>query len=152
MTDKPVPDALPMLADNWQCLAEWLRAADIDCLEIDVPGVALRMVRCADVYRFEGLEARALGPGLVVGAPAAACAPCVGVFLDRHPLDADSLASQGARVEVGARVGYLRVGVLLVPVVAPVAGTIAGILAPAGSLVGYGTRLIAIVEGTHDGD
>jgi acetyl-CoA carboxylase biotin carboxyl carrier protein len=47
-------------------------------------------------------------------------------------------------VAQGAVIGLLQVGVLLIPVVAPCAGVVAGHLVADGAVVDYGTKLIAL--------
>lgn len=137
MTDTTTPPGTPAPADVCQQLARWLAAADVDGIEIDAPGLQLRMVRGADGYRVDTGDVAAV----------AALAHCAGIFLDRHPVGADSVARPGARVRAGDLVGLLQIGLVLAPVVTPVAGTVGRALIAPGALAGYGTRLVEIIAG-----
>lgn len=147
MTDKPAPVLQPIAAAQWQLLADWLRAAEIDCLEITSPGHAFRLVRGAQGYRAEALDPGLPASGAGFRSPAVGVtAPCAGVFLDRYPLDVESLVQAGERVHAGGRVGFIQIGLLLVPVVAPTSGMVGHLAVSPGTLVGYGARLIDIDE------
>ncbi|WP_432727455.1 biotin/lipoyl-containing protein [Variovorax sp. W6] len=54
------------------------------------------------------------------------------------------LARIGARVEAGQAVGLMKIGPLLLPVVAPQAGIVDGIRVADGTAVGYGTPLLEL--------
>ena len=71
-------------------------------------------------------------------------APCCGEFLHRHPLQPAPLVQIGQPVRAGAMLGLLRVGPLLLQVVATRDGAIEAI-ADDGGLVGYGTPLVHLV-------
>ena len=77
-------------------------------------------------------------PGTVV------TAPCPGIFLLRHPLRTEPLAVPGQEVALGAVLGLLRAGPLLLQVTAPEAGTLLAVEAADGALVGYGTPLFRL--------
>ncbi len=128
---------------DWQRIAGWLAAADIDCIEIGAPGMQLRMVRGAAGYRVEQENPRATA----MVQTSSARAPCAGVFLQAHPLRSEALAKAGQPVAAGDVVALLRIGELLVPVTAPARGTVVGALAPQDSLVGFGTPLVQITPG-----
>src|SRR6185436_1376747 len=68
----------------------------------------------------------------------------VGIFLHRHPLHDAPLARRGTRVQSGQAVGLLHIGVLLLPVPAPVAGVVGDALAPHGAMVGFGSDLVIL--------
>jgi biotin carboxyl carrier protein len=68
-------------------------------------------------------------------------APALGTLLRTHPLHETPLAADGEAVARGQAVALLKVGALLVPVVAPVGGVIVDSAAEDGTLVGYGDRL-----------
>jgi acetyl-CoA carboxylase biotin carboxyl carrier protein len=70
--------------------------------------------------------------------------PAAGRFLHRHPLSRTAMVAPGTQVTGGDIIGLLQIGVLLIPVAAPCAGQVAGHLVAEGTLVGYGTRLIAL--------
>ena len=85
--------------------------------------------------------------GAAVPVPAerfAATAPCSGVFLHRHPLQQAPLVQLGQSVQAGAVLGLLRVGSLLLHMVAPRGGTVMAV-AGDGDIVGYGTPLVELV-------
>ncbi|USJ27538.1 acetyl-CoA carboxylase biotin carboxyl carrier protein [Ensifer adhaerens] len=73
-------------------------------------------------------------------------APLAGVFRDRHPgdVDASPLASEGSTVEAGNVVGFVEVGPILMPVIAPVTANVAGVHARAGELIGYGDPVLTM--------
>ena len=148
MTDTTVPAALLLPPSACREIAGWLAAADIDAIDIDAPGLRLRMVRGPDGYCVDAGEGQASGPGAAaVGATATAVAPCAGIFLERHPAGGDCVRQYGAQVGAGELVGLLQIGLLLVPVLAPVAGTVGHALIAPGTLAGYGTPLVDIVVG-----
>jgi acetyl-CoA carboxylase biotin carboxyl carrier protein len=86
------------------------------------------------------------GDGLTVSAP------CVGVFLHRHPLHNTPLVRTGESVQAGQFLGLLRIGPLLLPVTAPRPGKVAGMWADHETLVGFGARLVELIatQGTED--
>lgn len=102
----------------------WMAAAGVGGLVLEGPGTRLVL----------GGETQAL----VVSAPA------VGVFLAAHPAGGGDLAPAGTRVRAGDVMGLLRVGVLLLPVVAPVAGVVGPARVAEGVLVGFGTELFEL--------
>ncbi len=96
---------------------------------------------------------RAVGATTSVAMPAAELsvgAPCVGLFLRTHPLRTDPLAETGRFVAAGAVLGLLRVGPLLVEIRAPEAGTVSGVVADEGALVGFGTPLFRLLRERDD--
>ena len=152
MTDKLhgapwVPSSL-----DWQQLADCLRAADLDSLEIEAPGLALRMVRGAQGYQIEPIPT---GRGCLP-APASQSAtvraPVAGEFLQKHPLGVPRISQPGELVPAGTVIGFMQIDCLLVPVLAPCGGTLDAWAVASGTLVGYGTELVTLKEGGHDGD
>lgn len=72
-------------------------------------------------------------------------APIAGVFRGRHPCaDAPPLAAEGDAVEADAVVGFVEVGPLLLPVIAPETAVVAKVHARAGDLVGYGDVILTM--------
>ncbi len=69
-------------------------------------------------------------------------APMLGTFLHRHPMVEEPLFAEGQTVRTDQCLGLLRIGALLVPVMAPSSGEIAAFLVPHGETVGYGTALL----------
>lgn len=120
-------------------IAAWMKAAGIDRLELDGPHGRLHLGR--DTADRGGVPT---GTGLAAEEPETVTSPGVGVFLHRHPLREEPLAQPDEPVSAGAPLGLLRIGSLLVPVLAPWAGTVADTIAPDGTLVGYGDPLVSL--------
>jgi biotin carboxyl carrier protein len=70
-------------------------------------------------------------------------APAAGHFLSIHPSATDRFIKEGAAVQRGQTIAFLRIGPCLRPVTAPADGVLGQVLAKEGALVGYGTRLFA---------
>jgi acetyl-CoA carboxylase biotin carboxyl carrier protein len=133
-----------MRIDSLQQLSTWLDDAGIGLLELHGPGVRLRLGRDAADGAAMG-ERSVATPGPSRPAPSTGVtvnAPCAGVFLHAHPMQATPLAPVGARVRTGATIGLLQIGALLLPVLAPRAAVVAGLRVAHGTLVGYGTPLV----------
>lgn len=133
-------------------IAAWLAATDIECLELVGPGGSLRLRRggpdeasglgapgAATEARTENPETRHAGRDREV-----VPSPGVGVFLHAHPLRDDPLVRPGDRVAAGQALGLLRIGCLLVPVVAPRSGIVQAVPAADGALVGFGDPLVEL--------
>lgn len=147
MTDKLhgapwVPSSL-----DWRHLADCLRAADLDSLEIEGPGQALRMVRGMQGYQIEPLPKSQGGLAAPASRTATVRAPVAGEFLQTHPLGVPRISQPGEPVRVGAVIGFIRIDCLLVPVLAPCGGTLVAWAVASGTLVGYGTELGTLKEG-----
>lgn len=67
----------------------------------------------------------------------------VGLFLTRHPLDADPLVSAGSAVKRGQLVAFVAVDDKLHAVYSPEDGVLGPVLVEPGTLVGYGEKLFA---------
>jgi acetyl-CoA carboxylase biotin carboxyl carrier protein len=142
-----------MNSDDWRQVAQWLQAADIDCIEFATPGRQVRMLRGPAGY---AIEDRAVAParaapaaarGSAAGPPVAVIAQGAGVFLAGHPARPSPLVAAGDRVQQGDVIGLLQVGQLLAPVVAPASGSVVRVLVATGSPVDDGTRLVEIQAG-----
>ena len=135
-----------MRIDSLQQLATSLADAGIGLLELRGPGVLLRLGRdAADVAA--GVEASVSTPGPSRPTPssgATVSAPAAGVFLHAHPMQSTPLAPVGAPVRAGAPIGLLQIGALMLPVTAPRAAVVAGLLVAHGATVGYGTPLVEL--------
>lgn len=147
MTDKLhgvtwVPSSL-----DWRQLADCLRAADLDSLEIEAPGLALRLVRGGQGYQVETLPTGQESLPAPVSQSATVRAPVAGVFLQAHPLGVPRMAQPGEPVPTGAVIGFMRIDCLLVPVLAPCGGTLGAWAVASGTLVGYGRELGTLKEG-----
>lgn len=114
-------------------IAGWLAATDIGFLELRMPGSTVRL----------GEHAASAPAGAPSSPPTeAVTAASVGEFLHAHPEGSAALVHVGAEVQAGQTLGLLRIGVLLLPVTAHRAGTVAALRADNGATVGYGAALI----------
>lgn len=126
-------------------MADWLAATDIEELELTGPGCRLRLRHEGGaVVRSELVGAGAQVTTSAVPARSAVTADRPGVFLHRHPLRTDALIEAGERVVTGQVLGLLRVGPLLFPLRAPVAGIVIGMWMPHEAIVGFGTKLVEL--------
>ena len=126
-------------------LTGWLEASGASELEITTQdGKALKIVLGAGP-RPTPLHNAAVVP-VEVSEPAGrpVKAPIAGLFCDRHPAAAEAspLSGEGRTLEAGAIVGFVEVGPVLLPVVAPEAAVVAEVLAHTGDLVGYGDTIL----------
>lgn len=135
-------------------IAGWMAATDIGFLELRMPGATVRLGRQGEaVVALDPIPpGEAAGPvarGPVVPtqaglAPDTVSAASVGVFLHAHPGATAPFVRVGHDVQAGQTLGLLRIGVLLLPVSAPRAGTVAALRADDGATVGYGTALVEL--------
>jgi acetyl-CoA carboxylase biotin carboxyl carrier protein len=132
-----------MAFDQLRDLTAWMAEAGIDELELMGPSFQLRLggspLQKRDVQASAQHHdaASASGPACQV-----VTAPTVGLFLHRHPLHATMLAPQGTQVRAGQALGLLRIGPLLVPVIAPGDGVAGAMLVAHETVVGFGTGLV----------
>jgi len=117
--------------------AAWLVDTDIGLLELRTPQGTLRLGRQGDDIVELPAEVAEVKSELV-----SVHALSLGVFLHSHPLAAAPLVRAGERVEAGQTVGLLKIGPLLLPVTAPLAGIVEVVQADDGPAVGYGTPLV----------
>lgn len=134
-----------MRAQDMAGIAVAMAAAGVARLELTGPDFRLTLGSDArpELGAVETHDEMATGPGAETAGPEAVAvvAPGVGVFLRAHPLHDRPLVAAGDAVGAGQTVALLRVGALLLPVAAPVAGIVIEAAAPEGTLVGYGDRL-----------
>ncbi|MBR0688181.1 hypothetical protein JQ594_19795 [Bradyrhizobium manausense] len=124
-------------------LARVLAKSGVDTIEIEEPGLTLKLVvdtgaRIAASAKPAGTATPAADNSVVAKADVA------GHFLAAHPWQDKPFVAPGQRVEAGAIVGLVRIGLLYAPVVAPAAGTIDAVIAETGAMVGYGTPIVRI--------
>lgn len=118
-------------------LAAWLANTDIGLFELRTPQGTLRLGRQGDdIVELQAGVTEAETELVSVRAPS------VGVFLHSHPQAAAPLLRTGQRVEAGQTVGLLKIGLLLLPVTAPLAGIVDGIHVANDVAVGYGSPLV----------
>jgi acetyl-CoA carboxylase biotin carboxyl carrier protein len=131
--------------DQLETLSAWMAEAGIDELELTGPSFRLRLNggglqvqddQAGDPQR-DVVRDQRLGSDIVA-------ASTVGLFLHRHPLHEAALAPEGTPVCAGQALGLLRVGPLLVPVIAPRDGIAGAKLVDHETVVGFGTRLIEL--------
>jgi acetyl-CoA carboxylase biotin carboxyl carrier protein len=132
-----------MSFDQLRDLTAWMNDAGIDEFELIGPSFHLRLggspLQKRDVQAFAQHHDAAPAsrtPCQVV------TAPTVGLFLHRHPLHATMLAPEGMQVRAGQALGLLRIGPLLVPVIAPGDGIAGAMLVAHETVVGFGTGLV----------
>jgi|SoiMethySBSTD1v2_1073268.scaffolds.fasta_scaffold812186_2 acetyl-CoA carboxylase biotin carboxyl carrier protein len=119
-------------------IAAWLAATDIDCLELTGPAGHLRLRRGGEP------EVTVVGTGDGPAAEddtVAMPSPGFGIFLRAHPLHETPLVQAGDSVAAGKVLGFLKIGPLLVPVLAPHEGVVSAIVAQDGALVGFSDPL-----------
>lgn len=140
---------------EWQQIAHWLQAADVDCIEITRPGQRVRLLRGPGGY---GIDSASSEPATMAAvAPPVnrnretvfATAHTAGIFLTAHPLRPSPLARHGDSVDKGDVVGLLQIGQVLAGVTAPVAGVVTATLLTSRTLAGYGTPLVEIDAGAR---
>lgn len=131
--------------DHIEQLSTWLAQAGIDRLELSGPDGRLCLERAATDENGPADADAAIRaaeaeidkkPGFAVHSPGA------GILLHRHPMRGTPLAPCGARIRAGQTVALLQIGALLLPVDAFRDGTVTGLLADDGALVGFGTEII----------
>lgn len=151
-------------------LAQWvaqleacLRGTGIALLEVQAPGVSLRLRRvpgepspsAASPVRppaaAEAPEAAKTAQASPAPAAEAMCqvrAGSVGWLRLSHPLRTQALVQPGQQVRRGQALALLQIGAVLLPVSAPCAGRVARWLAQDGVRVGYGEPLLEIETDT----
>jgi acetyl-CoA carboxylase biotin carboxyl carrier protein len=131
--------------DQLETLSAWMAEAGIDELELAGPSFRLRLngggLQALDDEASE--SQRDVVPDQRPSSDVVA-APAVGLFLHRHPFHEAALAPEGTRVRAGQALGLLRVGPLLVPVIAPRDGIAGTKLVAHETVVGFGTRLVEL--------
>jgi len=131
--------------DQLRNLSAWMAEAGIDELELIGPSFRLRL-------NGDGLQAHDGQAGDQQSDAASdqrpssdvVAASTVGLFLHRHPLHETALAPEGTPVRAGQALGLLRIGPLLVPVIAPRDGIVGAMLVANETVVGFGTRLVEL--------
>lgn len=130
-------------------VASWLSEAGIATYELTGPDYRICLRRSVKARSRRGLSA---GPGQDSAGPArdqtdaVVASPGVGVFLRAHPVQEAALVEPNDPVTAGQPLGLLQIGPILLPVLSPRDGTVASIIAPDRSLVGYGDPLVALTS------
>lgn len=134
---------MPIELTDIERLAQFLERSGVDAIEIEEPGQSLKLV-----IETAGLMTASPALGAEAG-PAAdhaivAKSDVAGHFLATHPWRDKPFVAPGQRIEAGAIVGLVRIGLLYAPVVAPAAGIVDAVIAQTGATVGYGTPIVRI--------
>jgi acetyl-CoA carboxylase biotin carboxyl carrier protein len=131
--------------DHVDQLCAWLASTDIGLLELKSPTRTLRLLHEGTTVAVQTVDEadaiRQQQPALLVRASAP------GAFLCRHPLRERAIIAIGEEFHAGDPLGFLQVGPLLLPVVAPLAGAVTNVLARHGTIVGYGAPLFELQPG-----
>jgi acetyl-CoA carboxylase biotin carboxyl carrier protein len=122
-------------------LSEWLAGTDIGLLELSGPGKTILLRRNGATVE---TETRTQGAPSVASMSTVVRAGSVGVVLHAHPLRTEPLVRVGEDVVAGQTVALLKIGLILLSVQAPRAGTVTRIAASHEAAVGYGDPLLEI--------
>ena len=129
--------------DQVRQLSQWLAGTDITLLELTGPGKLIRLRRNGSGVSIDNQPGLAPPPAVAATATLVK-AGSVGILLHSHPLRPDPLVQVGQRVQEGQTVALLKIGLVLLPVAAPRAGTVTRIVAAHESAVGFGEPLIEL--------
>ena len=137
------PGAFVLSDEDLNALANAMRRAGVHLLEVEGPGQRLRMkLEPSDDAPSASDDVVAAGePSSLVKAES------MGHFRAAHPDGLFPACAVDATVERAQILGFVQVGLLLLPVATPRAGRLARVLVGDGSLVGYGTPLFEIDHG-----
>jgi acetyl-CoA carboxylase biotin carboxyl carrier protein len=125
-------------------LAQILAKSGVDTIEIEEPGLTLKLVVDTAV-RIAATATPAVSAAPATEHSIIAKADVAGNFLAAHPWQDEPFVAPGQRIEAGAIVGLVKIGLLYAPVVAPAAGTVDAVIADTGAMVGYGTPIVRIL-------
>jgi acetyl-CoA carboxylase biotin carboxyl carrier protein len=119
-------------------LALILEKSGVHTIEIEEPGQSLKLVVDTGPRMAASQTPSAADASIVAKADVA------GHFLAAHPWRDKPFVAPGQRIEAGAIVGLVKIGLLYAPIVAPAAGTVDAVIAETGATVGYGTPIVRI--------
>lgn len=122
-------------------ISEWLADSNVDKLELQGPDISISLDRRN--HPISGDFYGTLSAPLLKNNLSVICAHHAGIFYDRHPLREEPLAEPDVKINAGDHVGYLRLGLLISPIVAPRDGYVAYVTHN-NAVVGYATRLLEI--------
>lgn len=123
-------------------LTQMLEAAGVEGIEVDSGGSKLRIVVEGGTSRAATVELpneRLAGCSVTT-----VTAMIAGIFGSCHPASMDAPAALPREVLPGDRLGFIRIGPVLLPIEAPGRGIVTRLLSGEGSLVGYGDPLFEI--------
>ncbi|MGN6774318.1 acetyl-CoA carboxylase [Rhizobium sp.] len=121
-------------------LTDALTAAGVDGLEISRPGANLRIVVSKAGHAQISLTGNAQ-PQLAISV---AKAPMAGHFYPQHPSDSDGIGHLPRAVSSQDVIGFIRIGSVLLPILAGRSGLLARQLVEPETLVGFGDPLFEI--------
>jgi len=125
-------------------LSQWLAGTDITLLELSSPDKCIRLRRNGNGAVSEPVRQSRPSKEASAPAPTVVRAGSVGVVLHSHPLRTEPLVRPGQEVAAGQTVALLKIGLVLLPVPAPRAGTIRRIAAAHEATVGFGDALVEL--------
>jgi acetyl-CoA carboxylase biotin carboxyl carrier protein len=133
---------MPIDTTDIERLAQLLEHSGIASIEIEENGRSLRLV-------MEDMESTAPTPSpaprvLPGDAAVIAKAEIAGIFVAVHPWRTKPFVEPGQRIEAGAVVGLIKIGLLYAPVLSPAAGIVDSIIAETGAAVGYGSPIVSV--------
>jgi biotin carboxyl carrier protein len=131
---------MPIGISDIERLAQILAKSSVDTIEIEEPGLTLKLV----VDTGARIAAPATPAAAITDHSVIAKADVAGHFLAAHPWQDQPFVAPGQRIEAGAIVGLVKIGLLYAPVVAPAAGIVDAVMAETGAMVGYGTPVVRI--------
>jgi acetyl-CoA carboxylase biotin carboxyl carrier protein len=133
---------MPIDISHIERLAKMLETFGIASIEIEEQDQSLKLVMDMDAPAASSALAAPIGRS--GDAPVIAKADVAGCFLSTHPWRATPFVEPGQRIEAGAIVGLVKVGLLYAPVLSPATGIVDAITAETGVMVGYGTPIASI--------
>lgn len=126
-------------------IVEWISSANLAGFELHSGDFSLRLTRPLNrvaAHTAQVIEAPAPAPTPRIGAMATVC----GRFLSRHPGRDTPEVQPGDVIAVGALIGLIQVGDVLLPVTASAAGTVEAFMVEEQQRVDYGTALLSLVH------
>ncbi|UZJ57853.1 hypothetical protein OKW98_14585 [Pseudomonas sp. KU26590] len=127
-------------------IVEWMSSANLAQFELHSGDFSLRLNRPLNsaaggaAHTAQAIETAAPAPR--IGAMATVC----GRFLSCHPGRDQAEVQPGDVIAVGAVVGLIQVGDVLLPVTATAAGTVKAFMVEEQQRVDYGTALLSLVH------
>ena len=128
-------------APHIERLARLLEISGVASIEIEDKDQSLKLVVETDAP--SPVPAAASGPHQ--DPHVVATADVAGHFLAGHPWREKPFVEPGQRIEAGAIVGLVKVGLIYAPVLSPTPGILDAVLAQTGAIVGYGTPIARII-------
>jgi acetyl-CoA carboxylase biotin carboxyl carrier protein len=125
-------------------LSDWLQGTDITLLELSGPGKLIRLRRDGPLPSARAMPMNAAATSHAATERTLVRAGSVGIVLHAHPLRAEPLVRLGQQVQRGQTLALLRIGLVLLAVPAPRAGTVFRVVAAHETPVGYGDPLIEL--------